>query len=143
MALKIWNIGKANARIDELEKQLAEKETDLVALASNPTELENDLTQFKADLSTAKQTIGTLETAAKAHADQVSKLAVALASAEAKLALVPAQIETAAAAKAVQQTAAQGIPPLKITVVADPQTTTRPLPKGMSAQDRLKAERNH
>jgi septal ring factor EnvC (AmiA/AmiB activator) len=141
MALKIWNIGKANARIDELEKQLAEKETEVLALAANPVELETELTQTKSDLATAKQTIGTLEAAAQASAAQVAKFTSDLASANAQLALVPAQVEASAAAKSVQIVASQGIPPIAIKVEANPAATAKPVPKGLSAQDRLKLER--
>jgi len=147
MALKIWNIVKANTRIEELETQLAAKETELSALAGNPSELEAaaqtqlaELSQARADLTTAKQTIGTLETAAKAHAAQVAKLTSDLAAAEAKLATVPAQVETAAAAKSVQIAASQGIPPLEIKPVASPGAATKSQAKGKTAIERLREE---
>lgn len=144
MATTFFNVVKANKHIEGLELQVADLTTQLAAL---PAELEAEfesnaaeLTQTKSDLSTAKQTIGSLETAAKLHAAQVARLTADLSERDARLAEVPTQIETLAAAKAVQQVASQGVPPIAIKPAGDPQTTAPAKSKGRTAQERLKEE---
>ncbi len=140
MAFKIFNIGKANARIDELEAQVATLTTQLAEVSANPVALESELTQTKSDLALARQNIGTQNSAAISYIAEIEKLTTDLAARDAQLAAVPAQVEVAAAAKSVQIVASQGIPPIAIKVEANPASTAKPVPTGMSAKDRLKLE---
>lgn len=115
MALKFWNIGKANARIDELEKLLAEakaaKPADEVsinlaeALSSNET-ISVELTETKTALQTAQEQVNSIGGALKAacaelkielpvtatSADMVSALKTAVSGTLAKLHVKAADI---------------------------------------------------
>lgn len=92
MAWKIFSIGKANAEIDRLEAELAALKSAAPAADTRVSELtaSNEataaqLTQATADLGTARQTIGTVETLNKDLSTKLSVSEAALGAVRAKL----------------------------------------------------------
>ena len=133
MAWKILNIGKANARIEELEKELAAAKTAPLgdssaqladAVASNE-EISKQLETAKADLIVANATIGSLTSKLETAQGEVNALGAAVKTACDSLKIsIPAGTNTAgmiallqnsipglASAKAAEITAAVGAPP--------------------------------
>lgn len=111
MAWKFLNIGKANARIDELEKSLtdahaatatAQAETKLAqdALASNESEIVKNAEKLSADLSAANAELVAAKSSIANLSDELNATKVS----------VGAQ----ASARAQEITAAQGQPPLAV-----------------------------
>lgn len=120
--MNIFNIGKANARITELEGQLSALSAENASLKENAPQIEaaaeamrNELAQSKdklthaeADLSTAKQSIASVT----AEKDRVT---AELAEANKKLANPAAQIKESASAQAAAIVAQVGHSPLGVT----------------------------
>ncbi len=112
MAFKIFNIGAANKRVEELETENAALKAEIATSAENATAVETaaetikaELVQAKADLDTAKTTISSLTSRAdKAEAD--------LKVASDKLANPTEQVQVLASKEALKITAAQGQPPV-------------------------------
>ncbi len=127
---KIFSIGKANTRIDELEAENQTLKANLAeAVASTPealtqasaevSRLTAENAQSKSDLATAKQTIGTLTAAKEAADKQVAELTAKVA-----------EIPKLAAAKAADIQASIGAP----AAPEVPKTATAPAPAtGMAA----------
>ena len=82
-----------------------------IATALEPINAE--LIQAKADLATAKQTIGSLQTASTAKDTKIAELEATIANPKGKIELV-------AAAKAIEIAGAQGVPALAVKPVENP-----------------------
>ncbi len=112
MAFKIFNIGAANKRVEELESESTALKAELASTKENATAVEAaaetikaELVQAKADLDTAKTTISSLTSRAdKAEAD--------LKVANDKIANPTEQVKIMASKEALKITGAQGQPPV-------------------------------
>jgi len=131
MAWKFLNIGKANAEIERLEKELAtikaERDEARTALESNNSEAVKAAEGFQADLAIAR-------TELEAAKGQVTKLTNDLSAATTELTTVKAELVTAkaqiadpagviqkaASAKAAEITSSQGQPPVKVDPTTSP-----------------------
>lgn len=133
MALKFFQIGKANEEIDRLTAELAKVTTERDALAGNDSSVAADAekikgelaaanakgVQLESDLATARQTIASLtEGKTKAEAD--------LKAARETIADPNGEIQKLAATKAQEIAAGQGIP-----------IRTLPAPAGDDKQETL------
>ncbi len=101
---KFFNIGKSNEEIARLEGELVVRDQQVLTLVENQSAVEAQATQLAADLSTAKQTIGTLTSEREALAANVTALTTAS-----------------------EITAAQGVPGVAIAPTAS--QTGKPEPK--------------
>ena len=124
MPEKFYNVVKANTYIEDQDKrhaaELAAKDTQIKALQENVPAIEAIAEAQGKELEKSKSTILALEANVRDLTGAVQKSAAEVASANAKVAAIPAQVATAAAAQAVQISASQGIPPLKITSAENP-----------------------
>jgi len=161
MAWKFLNIGKANAEIERLEKELAaeqgkvatltkERDDAKAALEANDSEIaknaesvQKELTTAKADLTAAQ---GQVTAITKERDDAKAQLATVTKErdeAKAKLADPKGPIQTAAAVKAAEITAGQGqATPIAVSPVATPAAKVEaPKLKGLAkVQAAIKAQ---
>lgn len=116
MPLKIWNIGKANSRIEELEAQNAtlikERDEARTALESNSAEISTGAEQLSADLATAKQTIKSTAEANAKLTEQVAAKDAEIATLKAEVSKLPQKVEVQVASQLATQQAALGQPPI-------------------------------
>lgn len=109
MALKFFNVLKANAEIARLESELTAAQAKLSELAASEpealkalqaelTESASKLTASEAELSTVKASLASIQ----AERDELKS----------KQATVDEQVEKQASAKAAEITASQGVPPV-------------------------------
>lgn len=114
--MNIFNIGKANARIQELESELA-------TLKENSSTVEKGAEQLQADLLTAKTSLASVTAQLAEASTKVSKLESDLAASVAKQSDFDTKVATAASAKAGEIVAAAGHPPI-----------TTPVPKAQNSK---------
>lgn len=113
--MNIFNIGKANARITELE-------TELAAHKENQTAIEKQAETLQAEVKTAQAATAKALSDFAAENDRTTKAEADLKAAQAAQADFDAKVATAASAKALEITASLGVAPLKApapTVQAD------------------------
>lgn len=118
--MNIFNIGKANERITALETELATTKTELTTAEENSTAIENAAAALKTERDDNKSK---LDAETKAHTTTKASLTAKdseIATLKAAQTDFEAKVEKAASAKALQITAALGVPPVTITPVADP-----------------------
>lgn len=140
MALKFFQIGKANEEIDRLNAELAKVTAERDALTGNDSTIAAEaekvkgelaaasakIVQLESDLATARQSISSLkETNLKVESD--------LHAAQAKLANPEARIKEAAAVQAAEITAKLGQPPV---VAAPPANPAQPEKKALKGRER-------
>lgn len=115
-ALKIWSIGKANQRIEELESQVAtltkERDEAKAALESNAGEISTAAEQVQRDLDTARQTIGTLTGELNASKTLIAAKDAEIAALGAKLENQSQQVRVQVAQQVATTQAALGQPPM-------------------------------
>ena len=135
MSLKIWNITKANARVDDLEAQVASLLSENAVLkAASVSEAENykaiEAAAEKAgtDLKAARLEIDSLKVslfASETNLDVVkAELATKLQAAQAEAA---ANLAKAASVKAAEIVAGQSVPAVASTVSATPAAPVNPI----------------
>lgn len=128
MGLKIWNIGKANARIDELESQLATARQELAELKTaaetNDSDAVKGAEQLAAQLAESKALVETmaagLNKAERTIMDQTGQIKAL----EEKLAAKEAEVKVTVARQVLDVQAALGQPaapsPAQTTATASP-----------------------
>ena len=130
-----FNIGKANARIEALEAELAQAAASANASVSATAETLKSLETLCEELK-AK-----CDAETSAHAETKAALAKAnadLISAQSEVAGIASRIESAASAKALQIAAAAGVPPIPNLPTPTPGASTPDMSK-LSGRDRVVA----
>ena len=116
MQLRIWSIAKANARIDELEAQVASLTTELstakAALEANNGEVTAAAEQISKDLDTAKQTIGTLTGQIAAATTALAAKDTEIKALNDRLAKQPEEVKVQVAREVANVQAKLGQPPV-------------------------------
>lgn len=112
MAYKIFHIGKANQKIDELEAALTAKTEEAKAATENSSEIVASAEKMQADLAQANSDLATAKTSIASLTERAEKAELALREAEDKLANPSMLIKLSAARQALDITAAQGQPPV-------------------------------
>lgn len=146
MALKIWNIGTANKRIEALEAEVASLQEKLTkaesAVSENTSEavkaadqLQADLNAANAKLSTMAADLATAQSSATASAKQVEELNAKLATKDEEVKIKVSQ-QAASVQAALGQPAAPVIPDDATRTDSKPGANGRSELKGI---DRLRA----
>jgi len=149
MNLNVIELNRVNGeqltRIAALEKELGEVKADrdanisaLNAATAKVAELTGQLSQTQADLATARQTIGTLETANKTTTDKLAVVQADLEKATKTLSDPKGEVQRMASARVTEIQAACGIPPVSVEPKANPKTN---LPANATLTERCLAAR--
>jgi len=119
MAIKHWNIVKAHADNDRLEKEVADLTAKLAIAEAAAKEIQasnelaaNSADKAVADLNSARQTISAMETQIKESAAKIEVLQTELTASKAAQTDFDGKVAKAAAAKAMEISAAQGASPV-------------------------------
>lgn len=117
---RFYKISEANDFVAKQAEEIETLKSKLEAATSNDSEAVKAADQLQSDLTTARQTIGTLTKeleAAKADATTARAEATkAKADAESEKATIAAQVKTAAAAQAINIVSQVGVPATTATV---------------------------
>jgi chromosome segregation ATPase len=128
MAWKFLNIGKANAEIERLEKEV---ETAKAEAANAKTALETNNSEIAAQLEKVQGELTAANTSLAARTTELSSAKASLLAAQAEVTTLKAtiadpkgEIEKRASAKALEITAGQGQPPVGVTSTSSPGATS-------------------
>lgn len=139
MAFKIFKIGTANARIEELETENAKLKDESRIANENASTVAAEAERLKADNVSKAATIASHATILAAKDAEIAGLKTELTAAKAMVTDFDSKVNNSASAKALEICAAQGVSPVKGGKPSDTPAKPKEATEGLTGMDRIRA----